>query len=183
VTELNKLAELKDAKTGEVICQVFGPPNALTSGDALSQGLYALSELIIRGLQPDERGGGLGGEFGYGANFENDVFMMHRYCWCESEDCAWCEGEAPNFRHKASGFEASWYKYVGRGMETNRKLTVREWADILRACFDSIPAEAHERAAAQVAHEQTPEYQAEQERAYRLMREAVARALEEQADA
>lgn len=26
----------------------------------------------------------------YGTNYENDVFMMHRYCWCEKPDCLWC---------------------------------------------------------------------------------------------
>lgn len=33
---------------------------------------------------------GLGGEFGYGAVFENDVFAMHPYCWCEEDDCEYC---------------------------------------------------------------------------------------------
>lgn len=28
----------------------------------------------------------------YGANFENTVFLMHRYCWCEKDDCLWCYG-------------------------------------------------------------------------------------------
>ena len=28
----------------------------------------------------------------YGVNYENDVFMMHRYCWCDGSDCPWCLG-------------------------------------------------------------------------------------------
>jgi hypothetical protein len=32
----------------------------------------------------------LGGEFGYGAVYENAVFEMHPYCWCERDDCPWC---------------------------------------------------------------------------------------------
>jgi hypothetical protein len=28
----------------------------------------------------------------YGTNYENDVFMMHEFCWCEREDCPWCCG-------------------------------------------------------------------------------------------
>jgi len=28
----------------------------------------------------------------YGIDIDNDVFMMHRYCWCEKDDCAWCGG-------------------------------------------------------------------------------------------
>lgn len=30
---------------------------------------------------------------------------------------ATCAVELPNFRHKPSGFEVRWYKYIGRGME------------------------------------------------------------------
>lgn len=28
----------------------------------------------------------------YGTKFENDVFMMHPFCWCEKDDCPWCAG-------------------------------------------------------------------------------------------
>lgn len=29
----------------------------------------------------------------YGTNYENDVFMMQRFCWCEREgECPWCTG-------------------------------------------------------------------------------------------
>lgn len=29
----------------------------------------------------------------YGSAFENDVFLMHPYCWCEKEgECPWCTG-------------------------------------------------------------------------------------------
>lgn len=107
---VNKFATLRNQETGEVIAEMIGPPNALTAGDALSEGLYALSETIIRGLQPDRDGGGLGGRFGYGANFENDVFMMHPFCWCEGEDCLWCSGsgcQSPPIRepHRAGCYQ------------------------------------------------------------------------------
>lgn len=47
----------------------------------------------------------------YGTDYENDVFMMHQYCWCEKPDCLWCciwlsnesdcsEAEAETHRHK-----------------------------------------------------------------------------------
>lgn len=29
----------------------------------------------------------------YGTTYENDTFMMHRYCWCEADDCLWCGGQ------------------------------------------------------------------------------------------
>jgi hypothetical protein len=55
--------------------------------DELSKRLSELTSL----LDPDQSYG-LGGPDGYGANFENDVFMMHRFCWCEGADCPWCGG-------------------------------------------------------------------------------------------
>lgn len=153
----------------------------------------------------------------YGTNFENDVFMMHRFCWCERDDCPWCGGcqcpdsafhyfidgvevssrewtnffrkmtrglkvgtpeyeaavqeanrrrsrrkdpvcdyclgkgvfatngaepgrGAPNFWHKPSGLKVWWYKYIGRGVETNRKGDIPE-AEILRIqqeCLESL---------------------------------------------
>ena len=47
-------------------------------------------ELAERG--EDISAGLLGGEYGYGAQFENNVFMMHPFCWCEADDCPWCIG-------------------------------------------------------------------------------------------
>lgn len=39
----------------------------------------------------------LGGEHGYGCDYENDVFMMHPFCWCEEPSCAWCRScDCPN---------------------------------------------------------------------------------------
>lgn len=62
-----------------------------SDGDMLADGLRALTEAMCEKLSRDE-GYGLGGEFGYGTNYENDTFLMHRYCWCERDDCPWCAG-------------------------------------------------------------------------------------------
>lgn len=43
---------------------------------------------VAKGLE--HQGGILGGEWGYGVEYENDTFMMHPYCWCERGDCLWC---------------------------------------------------------------------------------------------
>lgn len=51
--------------------------------------LYDLTERAARAGH-DIGGGLLGGEFGYGAWIDNDVFMMHPFCWCEKSDCPWC---------------------------------------------------------------------------------------------
>lgn len=75
----------------------------------------------------------------YGTDFENDKFMMHRFCWCEKDTCKWCVGEIipsllkgvltkeietmPNFWYKPLDFKVWWYKYIGRGIEVNKELS------------------------------------------------------------
>lgn len=59
--------------------------------DELSQALRDLTRRLQEaGYHYD--GGLLGGSNGYGAPYEDDVFMMHPFCWCEREDCPWCGG-------------------------------------------------------------------------------------------
>jgi hypothetical protein len=120
--------------------------------DYIYEGLVKLTEeLHKRGVEVAS--GFLGGEFGYGACFENEVFMMHPYCWCEQDNCAWCSGEngfdnalnqgqdinrcAPNFNHKPSNLKIWWYKYIGRGMEYNRDVTPGEFDKIIKHCLES----------------------------------------------
>jgi hypothetical protein len=61
------------------------------SDDQVSDDLVWLTEELHKRGAPISAGF-LGGEFGYGADFENETFMMHPYCWCEREDCPWCWG-------------------------------------------------------------------------------------------
>lgn len=96
--------------------KLFLPPRA-DLDDALDAGLVALTEAIAK-LDPERVAHGmLGGAYGYGANWADQVFMMKPYCWCDGEDCPWCAGDAPNFHHKPSGLKVRWYKWIGRGME------------------------------------------------------------------
>lgn len=58
--------------------------------DALSNHLQTLTK-AIHAIDPDlVAHGALCGEFSYGAHWENDVFLMHPFCWCEKDDCPWC---------------------------------------------------------------------------------------------
>lgn len=144
--------------------------------------LRHLTRMLVLEHGAETSGGVLGGEFGYGAYADNDVFMMHPYCWCERADCPWCigcscpedafryfnlsaeevnprdlpdeaidwsrteaipsrrcahcKGEVvpePNFRHKATGFEVRWYKYLGRGMELSH-YDLGLWLQVARDC-------------------------------------------------
>lgn len=83
----------------------------------LSNRLYKLSELLAKKNPNKQYYGLLGGEFGYGQEFENTVFKMHPYCWCDKEECPWCYQGAPNFEFKETNFTLVWYKYIGRSME------------------------------------------------------------------
>lgn len=106
------------------------------SDDEISEGLYRLSEILGKKNPDEQHHGFLGGEWGYGQNFENDVFMMRPFCRCDKEDCGWCSGKEPNFLHKKSGFSVKWYKYIGRAMEFD--LGKNNWKSILRECIESI---------------------------------------------
>ena len=162
-----------------------------SSGD-IALDLVRLTLLLETVGGADPVGGGLGGMYGYGCRFENSVFGMHPYCWCDRDDCPWCMPcdcveeyrhnghiidfdtffdareaadipwdqdvpgyteetikhcprhrkvdpiqEAPNFWHKASGVQISWYKYIGRSME----ITVSDginWTDVYASTVQSI---------------------------------------------
>lgn len=53
--------------------------------------LVALTKHLMS-LGHDTSGGIFGGPFGYGAHYEDEVFLMHPFCWCEREGCPWCVG-------------------------------------------------------------------------------------------
>lgn len=77
-------------RDGDEIQIIFPAGADLTN--QLDHGLVSLTEAIHQ-IEPDcVAHGFFGGEFGYGASYENEVFAMHPYCWCERHDCPWCAG-------------------------------------------------------------------------------------------
>lgn len=130
--------------------------------DRLSLDLVDLTEAICNKIGEDGIVGFLGGRYGYGVEYENDVFMMHPFCWCERPDCPWCyccdceytdaenwedmelieecdncinpKDTLPNFLFKETGLAVKWYKYLGRGMEVNQK-PPQGWLD---KCLGSL---------------------------------------------
>lgn len=78
-------------------------------------GLIELTEAIAR-VAPDKVASGLlGGEFGYGALYENDHFMMHPHCWCEQDDCRWCQGcdcPAESMHYFVDGVEVGYEEWM-----------------------------------------------------------------------
>jgi len=122
-------------KEGEII--IVTPPIAESDIDT---DLVNLTEYLVKsGAVGDQTGGyGLGGEFGYGVDFENDVFMMHHFCWCEKDDCDWCNRSKPNFLYKPNGFEVTWYKWIGRDTHYSQDLDGNAWKRIFDECVASI---------------------------------------------
>jgi len=71
----------------------------------------------------------------YGTEYENDIFMMHPYCWCEKESCPWCGGEdRPNFIYKPTGLKIWWYKYIGRGVRLDDNGKDVDVEEIIKRC-------------------------------------------------
>lgn len=80
----------------------------------------------------------------YSTNFENDIFKLHRYCWCDRWDCGYCNPDEsgwtlPNFWHKPSDMQVWWYKYIGRSMSV--KHPPEKLEDVFIECLLSLRAE------------------------------------------
>lgn len=107
------------------------------SQDTISNGLRKLTATIGKKYPEKQAYGLLGGEDGYGCEFENSTFHMHPQCWCDDYDtCKVCQ--SPNFVHHKSGLEIEWYKWIGRSMEFNKKVSDDEWEVILKECLESL---------------------------------------------
>lgn len=65
-----------------------------------------------------------------GERYKNDVFEIESYSWDDTTD------QPYNFKYK--DIEVSWYKYAGRGMTMNRKVTKKEITNLLRDCMLSL---------------------------------------------
>ena len=118
------------------------------SDDLISDLLRRLTEVICRKDADKQVHGILGGEFGYGVDFENATFMMFPYYWgdctCGAEDGDMAEDHKegclllkPNFLHKPSGATVQWYKYIGRGMETMAPPNL-DWTAVIQECIRSV---------------------------------------------
>lgn len=66
--------------------------------------------------------------------FENDTFILMPYYW--GNDDYFCE--LPNFIHKPTGFELSWYKYALRDSYMNKNITFEELMVIMEDCKRSL---------------------------------------------
>jgi len=65
-----------------------------------------------------------------GSKFACDTFAVEAYSWNDEVEQKW------NFKWR--DLEVSWYKYLGRGMSANRKITRREIEEMLDDCYAAI---------------------------------------------
>lgn len=65
-----------------------------------------------------------------GSEFVNHTFEMRAFDWSDPEVYE------PNFKWR--DFEVEWYKYLGRGVETNRNITPDEINEMLIECLASL---------------------------------------------
>ncbi len=74
----------------------------------------------------------------YGTEYENDVFILHPYCWCGKWSCRWCENNYANYIYKPLDYQVTWYKYIGRSVEENKTLTKDQFDKMINHCFESV---------------------------------------------
>lgn len=82
----------------------------------------------------------------YGVHYDNAVFEMHPYCWCDEESCPMCarhvvengQQTRTTFFHKPTGFRLHWYKYAMRSVDVNQQLEEEQLAAIVADCIKSL---------------------------------------------
>lgn len=119
----------------------------------IARDLVTLTEYLVVTKGVQHEGGALGGRYGYGVVFENDVFQMHPFCWCGREEgpnaCPWCvdqttepgdaDRKTPHFRVKGTPIAIRWYKWIGRSMEIEpATLTGEAWREAFRRVEASL---------------------------------------------
>jgi hypothetical protein len=110
--------------------KIISPKKAETNTEL---GLVKLTKAICEKTSQSSSYG-LGGEYGYGCGYENKIFMIHPFCWCDKNDCKWCEENYPNFIYKPTKTKIWWYKWIGRDQKQKGNLP-KDW---LEKCIQSI---------------------------------------------
>lgn len=72
--------------------------------------------------------------YGNSTYFENNTFILMPYYWGDDDVIS----DLPNFVHKPSGFELSWYKYALRDSYMNKNISFDELMDIMEDCKKSF---------------------------------------------
>jgi hypothetical protein len=125
----------KDLELG----QMLSAPNTqtLTAPDFIEDGLRLIAEAVKDKTGRKDNGfWGLLTDNSGKPEFENSVFAMRSYCWCDGG--LHPDGCPPNFEHYPSGLAVSWYKHARRGVTINRHITSTQWLDVVQGCLESL---------------------------------------------
>lgn len=86
----------------------------------------------------------------YGTHYNDEKVRITPFCWCEKNDCPYCAWyewtdnipenvlsetwfdtekiSSPNFWYKPLDYKVWWYKYIWRGVNTNKDLSEEEYS-------------------------------------------------------
>ena len=92
----------------------------------LPSALVSLTEAIAARDPDSVAHGALGGEYGYGAHYENDVFLIHPFCWCERDDCPWCLSCECEARYLAHDKEVDFDVWIDLPRDTRTTEVVKQ---------------------------------------------------------
>lgn len=108
------------------------PWNQFDSPSYVTEGIGLIGAIISDGAREYDPTCNVGTE----ADFENTVFVMRAYCWCDGDFDGHGEGCPPNFVY--GDFVAGWYKHSNRGASQNRMMTTQEWRRVMIHCLSSL---------------------------------------------
>jgi hypothetical protein len=110
--------------------------------DWATSGLDAIAEVIAehRGYKQDK--------YGYGPlltsnegdqEYDNEIFTMRTYCWCDGTRKGHEDSCPPNFTYKPGGINVTWYKHSARGITSNVEwIPALAWHRIVNECIESV---------------------------------------------
>jgi len=140
---------MKEKYTPELGQMVFGQPwQEQGCPDHLETALNA-----IRHFMDVNKTTGSGSDFNTtpfdnsGDKYKNDEFEVNAYDWTDCNCGAWwedrpqectCGWEPQEYNFKWRDIEVSWYKYLGRGMSVNRKVSPQESSELINECMKSL---------------------------------------------
>lgn len=109
---------------------VFGQPYKQFKVPAELEAALGAIEIRLC-LKMEQRDKNFMSPFGNSGNeFKCDAFTVEAYSWGDEVDQPW------NFKWR--DLEVSWYKYLGRGMSANRKMTTQQVEEMLDDCYEAI---------------------------------------------
>jgi len=78
----------------------------------------------------------------YGTEFENDIFLMHPFCWCDEPTCpwcAWCQCPASAYHYIVDGREVTAEEYDDFFAQNVYGMSYRQYLDMPFWMLPDVP--------------------------------------------